>query len=64
MINLTDIKETQDSVEFNLIIDDTVEAGSLTSIELYKDNELVESLEDLTLKEFTDYCQIIYMKLK
>ena len=53
MINLTDIKETQDSVEFNLIIDDTAEAGSLTSIELYKDNELVESLEDLTLKEFT-----------
>ena len=53
MINLTNVKETQDSIAFDIVIDDNAETGSLTSIKLYKGTEEVKSLTDLTLREFT-----------
>ena len=53
IIKLTNVAATQESVSFDVVIDDKAEVGSLTAIELYKGNELVKSLEDLTLREFS-----------
>jgi len=53
MLNLSIVEATQHSVEFNLDIDDKAEVGSLTSIKLYKGNEEIQSLADLTLREFS-----------
>ncbi|HQC30683.1 MAG TPA: hypothetical protein PLP51_02990 [Acholeplasmataceae bacterium] len=53
IIKLTNVAATQESVSFDVVIDDKAEVGSLTAIELYKGNELVKSIEDLTLREFS-----------
>jgi hypothetical protein len=50
---VTNIEATTDSVTFDINIIDTDEVGALTAIELYKDGEKVQSLEDLTAKTFT-----------
>ena len=46
--------ETQEEISFELDVIDIDQVGAVTSIELFKDNELVESLEDLTLRVFDE----------
>jgi len=45
---------TQDSITFDINITDVDEVGSITAIELYKDETLVEALTDLSLRTFTN----------
>ena len=51
-LNIGNVVETQDSVSFELEIVDVDKVGEIKSIELYKEDESVESLEDLNLREF------------
>jgi hypothetical protein len=45
---------TQESVSFNVVMNDTDEVGAITSIELYKGETLLEALTDLSTRTFTD----------
>src|SRR5690554_408780 len=53
-LNIGNVVETQDSVSFELEIVDVDKVGEIKSIELYQEDELVKSLEDLNLREFKE----------
>ncbi len=53
-VEVIDVLETQESFTFDLNILDVDKVGEVTSIELFKDNELVKELEDLDLRLFTE----------
>ena len=53
IVEIIDLVITQEEIMFDLDIIDIDLVGSLTSIELYKGETLIESLTDLTVREFT-----------
>ncbi len=53
-LDIINIIETQNSVEFDLDITDSDDVGSVSKIALYKGDELVKELEDLSLRTFND----------
>ena len=52
VVIIENVISTQDSVTFDITVTDTDEVGSITAIELYQGETLVEVLTDLTLREF------------
>ena len=54
MLMIDEVVSNQDSVSFELEIADVDKVGDIKSIELYQEDELVQSLEDLNLREFND----------
>jgi len=54
IIEITNISPTQSSIQFDLIINDIDEVGTITAIELSQEETLIESLTDFTIREFTD----------
>jgi len=53
ILEIDNIVPTQDSVTFDITVTDTDEVGTITAIELYKGETLVETLTDLSVREFT-----------
>jgi uncharacterized repeat protein (TIGR02543 family) len=51
-VGIINVSPTQESISFELDVKDTDDAGSLTSIELYQGDILIESLTDLTQRTF------------
>ena len=54
MLTFGNVNASQENLAFELVIDDKEELGKITVIELFKDSELVESLEDLNSREFNN----------
>ena len=52
-IEISNVVPQQETITFELDITDTDTVGSLTSIELYQGETLIETLIDLTVREFT-----------
>ena len=53
VVLVENVSATQDSITFEVNVTDTDLVGSITSLELYQGDTLVESLTDLTVREFT-----------
>ena len=53
ILAITDISTTQSVIIFDIVVNDTDEVGAITAIELYKGETLVETLTDLSVREFT-----------
>lgn len=51
---IENVVPTQESVSFDIIVTDLDEIGLITSIELYKYEESVDALIDMSIREFTN----------
>ncbi|MFA7127065.1 MAG: hypothetical protein WC182_05910, partial [Bacilli bacterium] len=54
VVLLENVVPTQDTITFDINVTDVDEVGSITAIELYKGETLVEALTDLELRTFTN----------
>ena len=52
-VEINTVVPTQDSVAFNIDVTDEDLVGTITAIELYQSDTLIEALTDLNLREFT-----------
>ena len=52
-ITLKDLSSTKTSISFDYDVNDADSIGKISKIELYLDEQLIKSLEDLTVREFT-----------
>jgi hypothetical protein len=52
-VEINTVVPTQESVTFNIEVTDVDSVGTITAIELYQGETLIEALTDLSLREFT-----------
>ena len=50
---INSVTPTQESVSFNIDVTDTDDVGTITAIELYQGETLIEALTDLSVRDFT-----------
>ncbi len=53
-VDLTNVELTLDTISYDILINDFFKLGKLVGIELYEDGVLKESLEDLTIRVFSN----------